>query len=108
MLHCSKCQGNIEKIVRAGEEVFFFCRPCKLPHDDKGNPLFTTASLAKTYNPLLAARKTIGPHHTEAESVTKTALELALIQSLHEAYMSGLKDGVLLAYSQDVGKGEPL
>jgi hypothetical protein len=108
MLRCSKCQGGVEKIIRAGEEAFFFCRACKLPHDALGNPLFTTKSLANAYNPLLAARKVVGSHHKDVAPVTKTALEVALIQSLHEAYMTGLKEGVLLAYSQDVGKGEPL
>lgn len=108
MVHCSKCQGNAEKIVRNGQEAFFFCRSCQLPHDELGNPLFTTRSLADHYNPLKAARGVVGAHHKDTAPVTRTALEVALIQSLQEAYMAGLKEGVLLAYSQDVGKGEPL
>lgn len=108
MLHCSKCRGQLERIIRGGHEAFHFCRPCQLPHDGGGNPLFTTKSLADAYNPLQAARDVVGPHHKDSAPVTRTALEVALIQSLHEAYMAGLKEGVLLAYSQDVNKGEPL
>ena len=105
---CSKCQGHLEPIKRAGEEVFLFCRPCQLPHDPHGSPLFTAKTLAERYNPLQAARDTISKHHKGAKPVTKTALEIALIQSLHEAYLSGIKDGVLLAYSQDYEEGEPM
>lgn len=89
-------------------EVFYHCRTCKLPHDDTGNPLFTTASLADRYNPLQAARDTIKKHHKGAAPVARTALEIALLQTTQEAYFAGIKDGVLLAYSQDFEKGEPM
>jgi hypothetical protein len=105
---CSKCSGAIEKIARQGQEVFYFCRPCKLPHDEFGNPLFTAKSLADRYNPLQAARDVVAKHHPHDKPVVKTALEVALLQSIQEAYFSGLKDGVLLAYSQDYQEGDPM
>jgi hypothetical protein len=40
--------------------------------------------------------------------VMKTALESLLIQGFLDAYSAGLKDGILLAYSQDVADGGPL
>lgn len=108
MLRCSKCNSHLEKIVRGGQEVFHFCRPCQLPHDEAGNRLFDMKSLADMYNPLKAARGVVGAHHKAAAPVTKTALEVALAHSLQEAYMAGIKEGVLLAYSQDVNEGEPM
>ena len=45
--------------------------------------------------------------NADAAPVTKTALEAFIIQALTEAYVSGMKDGVLLAYSQDVGESMP-
>ena len=108
MLRCSKCQGQLEKIIRGGEEAFYFCRPCQLPHNEHGHKLFTMKSLSDLYSPFKAARQVVGAHHKGAAPVTKTALEVALAQALHEAYMAGIKEGVLLAYSQDVNEGEPM
>ena len=107
-MKCSKCAGSLEKVLRSGQELFQICRPCKLPHDKDGNGLFTTTDLADVYNPLQAARNTVGPHHKDTAPVTRTALEVSLLQSLQEAYFAGIKDGVLLAYSQDYEKGDPL
>lgn len=98
----------MEKIERAGVEVFYHCRACKLPHDSHGNPLFTGQGLADRYNPLQAARDVIKKHHKGAPPVSRTALEVALLQSVQEAYFAGIKDGVLLAYSQDFEEGEPM
>jgi hypothetical protein len=107
-LKCSKCSSSIEKIYRGGEDLFFFCRPCQLPHDDHGNPLFTTKSLGQAFNPIQHARNAIKQHHKGIAPVTKTALEVSLLQSIQEAYFAGIKDGVLLAYSQDKTQGEPM
>ena len=107
-MKCSKCSGQLERIQRVGQEVFLFCRPCQLPHDADGNALFTAKSLAGAYNPLQASRDAIRSHQGGVAPVTKTALEVALVQALQEAYFSGIKDGVLLAYSQDFEEGEPM
>jgi hypothetical protein len=40
--------------------------------------------------------------------VGRTALEVALVQALQESYFNGLRDGVLLAYSQDYEKSQPV
>ena len=107
-INCSNCQGNLENINRVGQRVFLFCRNCKLPHDELGNPLFTTKSLAEHYNPLQAARDSVSRQAPTLSGVAKTALETAAIQGYLEAYFAGIKHGVLLAYSQDYKKGEPL
>jgi hypothetical protein len=106
-MRCPKCQGELERIVRMQEPQFNFCRECKLPFDDSGRLSVDTRSLNTSFNPLQLARGIIGKTHADASSVARTALEVLLIQGLSESYQSGLKDGVLLAYSQDVGEGEP-
>jgi hypothetical protein len=87
-----------------------FCRSCKLPHGADGSPLFEGASIDKNrrFNPLSQARRLTGAHHKDAAAVSRTALEVALIASLQEAYFAGIKEGVLLAYSQDYKEGEPM
>lgn len=105
---CSQCGGSLENVRRADHHVFYFCRHCKLPHDKEGNGLFTTHSLAERFNVLQSARNVVGAHHPKASPVARTALEMSLIQSMQEAYFAGMKDGVLLAYSQDFQKGEPM
>jgi hypothetical protein len=107
-LKCSKCGSSIEKIYRGGEDIFYFCRPCQLPHDDHGNPLFTTKSLGQAFNPLQHTRNALKNHHKGISQVTKTALEVALLASVQEAYLAGIKDGVLLSYSQDKSEGVPM
>lgn len=107
-MKCSSCQGGLERIERAGQEVFYHCRACKLPHDPHGNPLFSSRSLAERYNPLQAARDAIKRTNGDMKPVSRTALEVALLQTVQEAYFAGIKDGVLLAYSQDCNKGEPM
>ena len=108
MVLCSKCGGGLEPIARKGEPVFHFCRPCKLPHDELGRALFSNKKLNDMYTPFKSARKVISQNHPKATAVARTALEVALAQALHEAYMEGIKEGVLLAYSQDVTEGEPM
>jgi hypothetical protein len=107
-LKCSKCNSGIEKIYRGGEDLFYFCRPCQLPHDDHGNPLFTSKSLGQAFNPTKHVREALRPYHKDVAPVTKTALEVALLQAVQEAYFAGIKDGVLLAYSQDNQQGVPM
>lgn len=104
---CSNCQGGLEPIMRAGQPAFNFCRHCKLPHDEKGRPLFSSKQLKSQFNPLQIARDTIKKSNPDVAPITRVALETALMQALFESYTNGLKDGVLLAYSQDVTDGEP-
>ena len=107
-MKCSKCGSGTEKIFRANEPVFFYCRGCKLPHDEYGNQLFNSKSLTQAFNPLQHVRDALRGHNKGIAPATRTALEVALLQSVQEAYFAGIKDGVLLAYSQDKEKGEPM
>lgn len=107
-IKCSKCEGNVEAINRAGQRVFLFCRHCKLPHDEHGNPVYTTKSLAEHFNPLQAARDHISKVAPALKGPAKTALEAATIQRDLDIYFAGMKDGILLAYSQDFQEGEPM
>jgi len=107
-MKCARCQGELEPIVRMREPMFLFCRPCKLPYHEKGGLAVDTRSLSTSFNPLKIARGVVWKTNPEVSSVARSALEVLLIQGLQEAYFSGLKDGVLLAYSQDVGNSEPL
>jgi len=104
---CKKCQGGLDTINRMDKTVFLLCRACKLPHDEHGRAIFESTSLNSNFRPLRDARGTIKEGHPNASPVAKTALEVALIASLQEAYLQGLKDGVLLAYSQDYMEGGP-
>lgn len=108
MRTCSKCGGQLEPISRHGQMVFYFCRPCALPHDQDSNPIVTASGLKDFFSPADKAREFIGKHRRDAGPVARTALEVALMQQLFDAYMTGLKEGVLLAYSQDVTEGEPM
>lgn len=107
-MNCKKCNGSLEPIVRSGNYLFHFCRPCKLPYAEDGSYLLDTGLLASSFNPLITVRGIIGKTHAGAASVTRTALEVLLMQGMWDSYMAGVKDGVLLAYSQDVHEGEPL
>lgn len=84
-----------------------FCRHCKLPHDDKGRPLFSSKELKSQFNPLRIARDTIAKSNPDVAPVTRAALEAAFIEGMLQVYTQGLKDGILLAYSQDVNEGAP-
>lgn len=106
-MRCRRCQGQTEPIRRFGKDVIWFCRPCKLSHDQSGRLLITSPELRSSFNPLQKARATIKAAHPTMAAVGKTALEAALIQVLQESYLDGLKDGILLAYSQDYEEGQP-
>jgi len=90
------------------QQVFLFCRACKLPHDEHGNALLTTRTLAERFNPLQFARDKVRKTSPTVGPVARTALEMSLIQATQEAYFAGMKDGVLLAYSQEFQPGEPM
>lgn len=105
---CLRCRGSLEPIHRGGKIQFYFCRVCRIPHDGEGRAAVDLKRLNSSFNPLTLARGTIGKGSSEMSSIARTALEILLIQSLHEAYSAGLKDGVLLAYSQDVGDSAPV
>jgi len=107
-MRCRKCQGQLEPILRAGKFCFNFCRVCVLTYDERGVPVINTGQLASGFNPLAVARGMIKGTAAGATPVTRTALEVFLMDGLWECYLQGLKDGVLLAYSQDVEKGRPL
>lgn len=108
MIKCSNCGGHAEKIERAGEAVFWFCRPCKLPHDQHSNPLFVNGLPADKYSAVSHAQKIAEAHTKGMSPVGKVSVTMSLIQPLQEAYFAGMKDGVLLAYSQDIKEGEPM
>jgi hypothetical protein len=108
-MKCRKCKGDCEPIIKGGQFVFNFCRACKLPYSSDGDVIFENPSqLVSHFNPIAAARKVVSKTHSGSSSVAKTAFEVLLTQSLLESYMNGMKDGVLLAYSQDVGNSEPV
>lgn len=104
---CKNCQGSLEPIQRLGQQVFLFCRACKLSHDASGRPMISSPELRSDFNPLKIARATIGSAHPTMAPVGRSALEVALVQALQESYFNGLRDGVLLAYSQEYKSGEP-
>lgn len=106
-ISCSTCGGYLDKVPRAGK-VLLLCRPCKLPHDEHGNPLFSGHSLSDRFNPLQAARDTLKKSDKTSSGVTRVAMETALMQGMLDAYFAGVKDGVLLAYSQEHEEGEPM
>ena len=78
-----------------------------MPHDDTGSALLTSAELKSFFNPLAVARDVISKTHPDSSAVARTSFEVLLMQSLWESYFAGLKDGVLLSYSQDFRPGEP-
>ena len=90
-----------------GKVQFLFCRACKLTHSEEGTLLIESAALNTAYNPIKIAREAISKSFPQHEGVAAVATEALLITSLQEAYLAGLKDGILLAYSKDVGDGEP-
>lgn len=102
---CKKCQGDLEPISRMNLEMFLYCRACKLPHDKTGRPMISSPRLNSEFNVLQKARDTIKTTQPEMGSVGRTALEVALVQAFNECYFNGLRDGVLLAYSQDYEEG---
>lgn len=105
---CTRCKGHIEPVQRAGQLAFYFCRACKLPYNEQGSVVIDTATLNTSFNPLSIVRGIIGGTHAGASPLARNAMEVLLSQGLVEAYLAGLKDGVLLAYSADVGDGEPV
>lgn len=105
---CPKCNGHVEPVKRADQTVFHFCRYCKLPFSDTGRVVIDTKHLNSSFNPTRMARIATNKSVQDISPVAKTALEALIIQSLLEAYSAGLKDGILLAYSQDVEDGKPL
>ena len=103
-MRCKKCGGQLEPIVRGGQFVFNFCRPCKLRYTKEGYLEMAPSE----FNILKEARAIVGKTNEDASPVARSALEILLMQGLWESYYRGLKDGVLLAYSQDVGDSEPI
>jgi hypothetical protein len=104
---CKRCQGSLQPIQKQGQEVFWLCRPCKMPHDKSGRPMISSPKLQSDFNPLQKARDTIKAVHPTMAPVGRTALEVAFITALQECYFNGLRDGVLLAYSQDHEASSP-
>lgn len=106
---CPKCSGHVDPISRADKKLFYFCRACKLPFNPLGRVIIDTNNLNTAFNPTRIARavtaKGIG---VDMSPVARTALEALLITALLDSYSAGLKDGILLAYSQDVGDSKPL
>lgn len=107
-MKCRKCKGSLEPTTRAGQFIFNFCRACKLPHNEYGVPIFDSGLIKSFFNAPDLTRSIIGKTHAGMNPVARTAFEVLLMQGMVEAYMAGVKDGVLLAYSQDVGEGEPV
>ena len=107
MKRCTQCQGSLEPIIRAGQFCFHFCRACKLRYTKEGALEMDNSQLSSRFNPLATARGIISKTNSGATPVARTALEVLLMSGLWECYLQGLKDGVLLAYSQDVEQGKP-
>lgn len=107
-LRCRKCSGQLEPIIRGTQFCFNFCRVCKLTYNAQGVPEVSNKQLSSRFNPLSTARSIIGKTNSGVTPLARTALEVFLMEGLWDCYLNGLKDGVLLAYSQDVEKGEPL
>lgn len=97
---CRKCQGNLEQVGPPGMKVWF-CRPCRIAHDGSGTPLIENPQLLKTsFDALKIARQSVTVPG-DAPAAMRLALEAKLIQGLQEAYLAGLKDGILLALHLD-------
>ena len=69
--------------------------------------MISSGDLKSDFSPLKKARDTISAAHPTMAPVGRTALEVALVQALLESYFTGLKDGVMVAFSQDSKDGEP-
>lgn len=107
-MRCQRCNGQLEPIIRAGQFCFNLCRVCKLRYSKEGYLETTSAELTSGFDPLKRARDIIGKTNAGASPVARTALEVFLMDGLWECYLQGLKDGVLLSYSQDVQPGGPM
>lgn len=107
-MRCRTCQGSLEPIQRAGKFCFNFCRLCKIAYNEHGVQQMNNGQLSSRFNPLETARAIIKSTNAGATPIARTALEVFLMDGLWNCYLQGLKDGVLLAYSQDVRPGEPL
>lgn len=105
---CPKCSGGLDPIKRGEHEFFLFCRACKLPFNNLGRTIIDTKFLNTAFNPTRIARSVSGKSFSDMAPVAKTALEGLLIEALMSAYSAGLKDGILLAYSQDVHDSKPV
>lgn len=99
-MNCKKCQGVLERVGPAHTKVWF-CRMCRIAHDETGSALVENPHILKTHFDALkiARANTSGAAGTPAP--VRLAMEAHLIQGLQEAYMSGLKDGLLLALHLD-------
>lgn len=105
---CPKCSGHVDPITRADKTFFYYCRACKLPFSPQGRVVIDTRTLNSSFNPVRVARAVTGKGlPSDMSPLAKTALEGLLISALLEAYSGGLKDGILLSYSQDVADGKP-
>jgi hypothetical protein len=102
MMKCRNCQGALEPLRRTGDLAFYFCRACKLPHDESARPLFDSRELRPQVNLLQKARDVVEATNPNAAPVAKTALEVMLLAAFQEVHFAGIKEGVLLAYSRDV------
>lgn len=106
---CTQCTGQVEQVTRMqGGIKFFFCRACKIPYDESGSVIIDLNSLQSAFNPLTTARDTIGVAAKGATPVAQTAMAALAVQGYLDAYFSGMKDGIALAYSQDYKRSTPL
>ncbi len=79
----------------------WFCRPCRLAFDDTGSPLVENPQILRThFDALRIARNSVKTPEDVAHPV-RLSMEAHMIQGLQEAYMSGLRDGLLLALNLD-------
>ena len=91
-----------------GEVRFYFCRACKVPYDEFGVTVVNLNSLSSNFNPLKTARDAARGITQGASPVAQNAMEVLATQGYLEAYLAGMKDGLILAYSLDVKDGGPL
>jgi len=107
-MRCRECKGQLEPVFRGGNFCFNFCRICKMAYTKEGVPETKSSGLKSSFDPLTLSRSIIKKTHAGAAPVTRTAMEVFLMDGLWDCYLQGLKDGILLSYSQDVEQGQPL
>lgn len=98
-MKCSSCSGALQRFAPPTGQVVYVCRHCKILHDEGGARLTESGELRSAFEPLRLARQISTKTAPGLHGVAKAAVETAFVQGLSDAYLQGLRDGVLLAYS---------
>ena len=102
-MRCKKCQGPLEQVGPQHMTVWF-CRMCRVAHDHTGTPLVENPHILKTHFDALKITRSLPPTSTDESPGVRLAMEARHIQGLQEAYMAGLRDGILLSLNLDYEK----